>query len=183
MASPTKILAFAASNSRESINKMLVTHAANVLKEELIPTAEITVLDLNDYEMPIYSIDRENDSGIPALAQDFYKAIGDADAILISYAEHNGTYSAAYKNIFDWCSRIEMKVFQNKPMVIMATSPGGHGAANVLKVAEEASSHFAVDLRGSLAVGSFYDIFDAEAGKLTDPELAAVLRMELAKLV
>jgi NAD(P)H-dependent FMN reductase len=60
------------------------------------------VLDLNDYEMPIYSIDRETEDGIPEEAQRFYDELGAVDAILISFAEHNGAYTAAYKNIFDW---------------------------------------------------------------------------------
>ena len=83
MPTPHKVLAFAASNSRNSINKMLVLIAANVLKEEVIPTAEISTIDLNDFEMPVYSIDRENESGIPQEAKNFYKAIGYADTLLI----------------------------------------------------------------------------------------------------
>jgi chromate reductase len=63
-----KVLAFAASNSRSSINKALVTYASSLLEH-----AEIEVIDLNDYEMPIYSSDRENDSGIPQRAHDFYR--------------------------------------------------------------------------------------------------------------
>ena len=66
-----KILAFAASSSKHSINKQLVTHATEVLQTEIINGAEIDIIDLNDYEMPIYSIDRENDSGIPDKAHAF----------------------------------------------------------------------------------------------------------------
>ena len=54
-----KVLAFAASNSRSSINKRLVTHAAEVFAQEIDTTAEAEVIDLNDYELPIYSEDRE----------------------------------------------------------------------------------------------------------------------------
>ncbi|WP_275041411.1 NAD(P)H-dependent oxidoreductase [Pseudoalteromonas piscicida] len=43
-------------------------------------------------------------------AHNFYQAIGDADVIVVSFAEHNGTYSATYKNEFDWRSRIDKKV-------------------------------------------------------------------------
>ncbi len=48
----------------------------------------VETIDLNDYEMPIYSIDRQNDGGIPQLAHDFFDKIGEADAVLISFAEH-----------------------------------------------------------------------------------------------
>ena len=92
-----KILAFGASNSRNSINKQLVTYAAGQLTD-----VEVLLLDLNDFEMPIYSIDREKESGIPELAQQFKQHILDADGILISFAEHNGAYTAAFKNVMDW---------------------------------------------------------------------------------
>ncbi len=177
----TKILAFAASNSRHSINKTLVIHAANILKG-VSPDAEIIVIDLNDYEMPIYSIDREDETGIPTEAHAFYKAIGDANALLISYAEHNGLYTAAYKNIFDWCSRIDMKVFQDKPMVIMSTSPGRGGGANVLKTANESASFFGADIKGSLSIPSFNHNFDVEKGQLSDADLSAELKRQLSKL-
>lgn len=182
MTAPNKVLVFAASSSSNSINKMLVTHAADVLKKEVLPNVEITILDLNDFEMPIFSVDRENDNGIPDKAKAFFKSIGDADALLISYAEHNGSYSAAFKNIFDWCSRINAEVFQGKPMVIMSTSPGPYGASNVLKTATDSAGFFAADIRGSLSVANFNDAFDVDKGQLTNNELAAQLRTELQKL-
>jgi len=178
-----RVLVFAASNSSTSINKSLVTHAANVLKNELIPAVEITLLDLNDYEMPIYSSDREKDDGIPELAKSFYQAIGESDALLVSYAEHNGNYSVAFKNVFDWCSRINAKVFQDKPMIALSTSPGAGGASNVLKTAAGSAGFFGADLRASLSVPKFFDNFDVEKGQLSDSDLAAQLKTVLAKLV
>ena len=72
-----KLLAFAASNSRESINRQLVDYAVGLLADgqiEGVPAGalEISSLDLNDFEMPIYSIDRQNADGIPQPAHDFY---------------------------------------------------------------------------------------------------------------
>nr|WP_240721110.1 NAD(P)H-dependent oxidoreductase [Francisella tularensis] len=49
-----------------------------------------TLLDINDFEMPIYSIDRENTYGIHPLAYDFKKNVKGHDALIISLAEHNG---------------------------------------------------------------------------------------------
>lgn len=175
-----KILAFAASSSRQSINKQLVMHAAQTLKSEYVPTADIDLIDLNDFEMPIYSIDRENESGIPDEAHRFYEKIGTADALLISYAEHNGSYTAAYKNIFDWASRIQMKVFQDKPMVIMSTSLGPNGGQNVLKSALDSAPHFGADVKGHFKVGPFGKVF--EDGRLSDTELAKQLRSALSAL-
>ena len=51
-----KILAFGASNSRHSINKQLVSHAADIIKTGIIPAADIDLIDLNDFEMPLFSI-------------------------------------------------------------------------------------------------------------------------------
>ncbi len=182
MTAPRKIVAFAASNSRASINKQLVTHAATVAKEEIDTSVEITVLDLNDFEMPIYSIDRENKGGVPEAAKAFFGAIGQADYLMISYAEHNGYYTAAFKNIFDWCSRIDMKVFQDKPMLIMSSSPGAGGGANVLKAAKDSAGVFGADIRGSMSVATFGDNFDTETQRLVNPELGANLREQLALL-
>jgi len=66
--------------------------------------------------MPIYSEDYERLSGIPKEAYDFKEIIKEADGIIISFAEHNGAYTAAFKNVFDWISRIEKVVWYNKPM-------------------------------------------------------------------
>lgn len=175
-----KVIAFAASNSRESINKALVSHAADRLAER--QKAEIEVLDLNDFEMPLYSLDRENEQGIPAAAHAFREKIGGADVLLISFAEHNGSYTAAYKNLFDWTSRINPKVYQNKQAVILATSPGPGGAQNVLASALASAPYFNLNVKGSLSVPSFYDVFDVEHGLIKSSDLSAQLDQQLSNL-
>lgn len=177
-----KILAFAATSSRSSINKLLVTHAAAVFQQDVASDAQVEILDLNDYEMPIYSTDREADTGIPDLAKKLFTKIGEADALLISYAEHNGYYTAAWKNIFDWVSRIDKAVFQNKPMVAMSASPGASGGANVLETAKNSAGFFGADLKGSFSVGPFGEKFDAAEGRLTDASLVATLNQSLTDL-
>ncbi len=172
-----KICAFAASSSSKSINRQLVTYACSLLER-----AETEILDLNDYEMPIYSSDQEETGGIPQLAHDFYGKLGAADALLISYAEHNGSYTAAYKNIYDWASRIDAKVFQGKPMVLLSASPGPRGGANVMAAIKAAAPHFGGDVKAILSIGKFYNNFDMEKGCLTDAELDAKLRAALATL-
>lgn len=114
-----KILTFGASNSKTSINKALAQFTAT-----LVPGAEIEVLDLSDYDLPIFSEDLEKEIGQPQAAKDFFEKIGSANGVIVSFAEHNGSYSAAYKNLFDWASRIDQKVFQDKPTAYLATSPG-----------------------------------------------------------
>ena len=148
------------------VNRTLATYAAS-----LVDGALVEVLDIHDYEMPIFSEDREEELGQPEEAKRFFRKIGDADAIVVSYAEHNGSYSAAYKNLFDWASRIDSKVFQNTPMLILATSPGPGGAANVLSLAETSAPHFAGDVRGSISVPSFHKNFDVETNEISNPHI------------
>jgi len=125
-----KILTFGASNSRKSINKQFATYAANELNK-----LDVKMLDLNDFEMPIFSIDRENENGIHSLALKFKEEVKNSDGIIISFAEHNGAYSTAFKNIFDWVSRIAPDIWEGKPMLLLATAPGPHGGKSVLEIA------------------------------------------------
>ncbi|WP_298309068.1 NADPH-dependent FMN reductase [uncultured Erythrobacter sp.] len=166
-----RILAFAASNSSVSINRQLVEYAAGLARD-----SEIETLDIHDYEMPIYRHDREEEKGIPQKAYDFLARIGAADALIISFAEHNGAYTTAFKNLFDWCSRVGREVWQGKPMVLLATSPGGRGAQGVLDFAVEATPRFGGKVIGYLSVPSFGENFDSGAGKLWDKALDAELR-------
>lgn len=177
-----RILSFAASSSLKSINKALVRHAGERLRGEYLPAAQVELVDLNDFEMPIFSVDRERDSGVPSEAQQFFDKIGAADALLVSYAEHNGSYSAAFKNLFDWSSRISMKVFQGRPMVALSTSPGGRGGATVLQSALSSAPRFGTEVVASLSVPAFHDNFDADQGVLSNAELSADLGRALEAL-
>lgn len=178
-----KILAFGASSSRQSINKRLATHACDVLKATFVPDAEIEVLDLNDFEMPLYSIDRELEGGILEAAQRFFDKIGAADALIISFAEHNGTFTAAYKNLYDWTSRLDQRVYQGKPALLLATSPGKRGGAGVLQAASESLPRFGAEVKATLAIPSFNQSFDLEKNELKDAELAKQLAAALSLLV
>ncbi len=172
-----KVLAFAASNSSTSINRLLVNYAASLLED-----AEIETLDIHDYEMPLYRADREDADGIPQLAHDFLARIAGVDALLFSIAEHNGAYPAAFKNLFDWCSRVGREVWQGKPMALLSTSPGPGGGARALMIAASAAPHFGGDVVGTLSIPSFFDTFDLEAGCLKDEAQIAELKELVGKL-
>ena len=165
-----KILTFGASNSKRSINKALAQFTAT-----LVPGAEVEAVDLNDFDLPIFSEDLEKEIGHPQAARAFFEAIGRADGVIVSFAEHNGSYTAAYKNLFDWASRIDQKVFQGKPTVYLSTSPGPGGAASVLASAKGSAQFFGVDLKAAVSVPSFYDVFDAETGLINEPKALADL--------
>jgi chromate reductase, NAD(P)H dehydrogenase (quinone) len=166
-----KIIAFGASPSKNSINKKLAIYAAS-----LFENAEVEVLDLNDFQMPIFNVDLEKEVGQHALAQAFLDKIALADILVVSLAENNGNYSAAFKNIFDWCSRINGKVFQEKPMLLMATSPGGRGGATVLEFAKNAFPRFGTEIKASFSLPNFNDNFDIEKGVISNEELDKQLK-------
>lgn len=127
-----KIVAFGASSSKKSINKRFSIYASNQFNG-----VDKLILDLNDFEIPIYSEDKENEFGIPKEALKFYNILKESDGIIISFAEHNGSYTVAFKNIFDWISRIDKIVWWNKPMLLLSTSDGIRGAVSVLKMAHQ----------------------------------------------
>ena len=166
-----KIIAFAGSPSKNSINKKLAIYAANLFKN-----AQVEVLDLNDYEMPLFSVDKEEGIGQHPLAKAFLEKITTADILVVSLAENNGNYSAAFKNTMDWCSRINGKIFQDKPMLLMATSPGARGGTSVLEIAKNNFPRFATEIKAIFSLPSFNDNFDVEANVISNPELAIQLK-------
>ena len=167
-----KIIACAGSNSQHSINKKLATYAAG-----LFDNAEVEVLDLNDFEMPLYSVDIEVEIGQHPLAKAFLAKISTADIVVMSLAENNGNYAVAFKNVFDWCSRIGAKVFQEKPMLLMATSPGARGGASVLEIAKNALPRYGADVKATFSLPSFDDNFDVIKGRISNKELDMQLKM------
>ena len=176
------ILAFAATSNTKSINNHLVKYAASQLAKQYKDT-KTEILDINDYELPLFSEDREEQLGQPELAKEFLDKIGNSDAVIISFAEHNGSYTVAYKNIFDWASRINPKVFQSKRMILLATSPGPGGGSNVLTSATASAPHFDGVVKASLAVPSFYDNFDIEQGRITNAEINRQLLSAVNSLI
>lgn len=161
-----KIIAFGGSPSKNSINKKLATYAAS-----LFENAEVETLDLNNFQMPLFSVDIEKEIGQHPLAKAFLEKMASADILVVSLAENNGNYSAAFKNIFDWCSRIGAKVFQDKPMLLMATSPGARGGATVLEIAKNAFPRYGASIKATFSLPSFNDNFDVEKGKISNVEL------------
>lgn len=160
-----RILAFGASSSNASINKKLAKFAS-----EQVQNVEVTFLDLNDYKMPLYDIDDEKANGIPELAVEIKKYITEIDGILISFAEHNGSYSTVFKNILDWISRIKGDTFLSKPMFLLATSPGARGGKGVLSHASSRFPFMGGNVVATYSLPSFNVNFTVESG-ITDETL------------
>lgn len=159
-----KIVALAGSNSRESINKKLVNYTSN-----LLDNTEIIQINLNDYEIPIYGVDYESEYGIPSLVTELNKVLEKADGFVISLAEHNGSYAAVFKNIIDWLSRVNTEFWNQKPMFLMATSPGKRGGATVLQSALTSFPFLGADIIEHFSLPSFQQNFSN--GKITDHSL------------
>lgn len=163
------IIAFAGSSSTTSINKQLATYASS-----LVDNAQTTVLDLNDFSLPLFSVDLQKEQGIPDNAHKFLEHIKNSDGIVVSLAEHNGAYASVFKNIFDWMSRAEQKLFMNKPMLLMATSPGARGGLSVLEMAKDRFPRHSANVVSTFSLPSFNDNFSD--GKVTNNDLNSELK-------
>lgn len=166
-----KILAFAGSTSSTSINKQLATFAA-----ENLEISTFDVIDLRDFNMPIYSTDQEQ-NGFPEEATKFTALLDNYDGFILSLAEHNGSYAAAFKNIFDWSTRIEKNFFREKPLLLMATSPGGRGGATVLNAATTSFPHMGAKSIITFSLPGFYNNF--KEGVIVNDEFALNLKEKI----
>lgn len=181
------ILAFGASNSSTSINKKFVTSTCKYYKEA---NDVIEILDLNDYEMPLFSQDKQNKDGIPDLALKFVEKIDWADFIVISFAEHNGNYAVAYKNITDWISRIKgRKIYNHTPVFLLATSNGARGGQSVLEIASQRLPFDGAEVLETFSLPEFSKNFEDGKGVINPlyrSQLEAKVRKtkrELAKIL
>jgi NAD(P)H-dependent FMN reductase len=168
-----RIVAFGASTSSTSINKQLSHYAAQQLED-----VDLTLIDLNDFPVPLYSIDLELSDGIPESVQRFKACIESMDGIIVSLAEHNGNYAAAFKNLVDWVSRMEGKIWSNKKMFLLSTSPGGRGGKSVHDIAMAAFPRYGAEIVASFSLPSFKENFSMEEGIL-DEALKKVFEEEL----
>ena len=168
-----KILAFAGSTSSTSINKKLAAFAAENLKN-----VSFDVIDLRDFTLPIYSSDEEQ-NGFPGEAKKFTSLLDNYDGFILSLAEHNGSYAAAFKNIFDWSTRVENNFFRDKPLLLMATSPGARGGQTVLETGIQSFARMGAKKVVSFSLPSFYDNF--KEGKIVQQDLLALLKEQVDK--
>lgn len=160
-----KIIAFSGSNRDGSINQRLATYAA-----QLIQNQQVTVLDLRDYDVPIYSSDIEKSSGVPAVIQELKTLFSQADGFIIASPEHNSSIPAFFKNIIDWLSRIEGKTFNNKPTLLLSTSPGGRGGASNMQHLLRVMPFWGAQITGHYSLGRFHDIINETTQQLRADE-------------
>ncbi|MGG5506186.1 MULTISPECIES: NADPH-dependent FMN reductase [unclassified Myroides] len=153
-----KVIGFGASTSTTSINKTLASYALS-----FFPEAEVELLDLNDFTVPVFSVDCEREN-CPMEAKAFLAKLKEADVLVCSMAEHNRNWTVGFKNLFDWCSRLELKLFQEKPMLLLSTSPGGYGAQNSLNIAKTIFPSFGGNIVETFALPKLHENFDSAKG-------------------
>ncbi len=167
------IVALAGTNSQKSINKSLLSHTTGLLEN-----VDVIPVDLNDFVLPIYGVDFESENGIPQGAKRLNALLDQADGFVISLAEHNGSYSAVFKNTLDWLSRANMKIWREKPMLLMATSPGARGGKTVLESAKDYFPYLGAKVVIDFSLPSFYDNFSE--GEISDEGLHQELLQNLS---
>jgi NAD(P)H-dependent FMN reductase len=166
------IIVIGASNSSKSINKQLANYAASKLTD-----VDLTQIDIAGYnETKIFSADYAVDT--PNEILELKETFNKSDGFIISFAEHNGSYTTAYKNVIDWISVQDGKPFNGKPTLLLATSPGARGGSNVLASSNTYYPHMGAEITGSLSIPSFNDNFTD--GKLSNKELEEQLMAEVA---
>lgn len=171
----TKILAFAGSNSTNSINHHLVNYVAKELMEH-----QVRIIKLNNYLLPMYSEDLEKSDGFPGMALALCQDIADADALVISIGEHNGGWSAFFKNTIDWLSRIDRNFMAGKKILLMSTSPGQRGGVGALEQAKKMLPRFGAEILESFTFPSFHNNFSLEEQEITDETLLLGLKEVLS---
>ena len=96
-----KLLVFAGSTRADSFNRKLAHVAAGMARQV---GAEVTHLELSDFDIPLYNADLEA-SGTPADVIRLKEAMDAHPAWVICSPEHNGSYTGLLKNTLDWASR------------------------------------------------------------------------------
>jgi len=171
------IFAFSGSNSSHSINTQLVTYASRLFQAE-----NQEIFSMRDFDMPLFGVDLEKEIGAHPTAQKFLDLIDAAEVLVVSLPENNGVYSAAFKNTFDWASRIRKEVFGHKPTLLMATSPGQRGGKGVLELAASNLSRYGMDVRETFSLPLFNENFDKESVSIKNAALDSELAEKISKI-
>jgi chromate reductase len=129
MSTKPRILAFAGSLRKDSYNKKLVAIAAQGARDA---GADVTLIDLADYPLPLFDEDCEREQGMPENGAKLKQLFLEHDGLLISSPEYNSGFSAVLKNAIDWVSRSApgekpLSAYVGKTAALIAASPGGFG--------------------------------------------------------
>ncbi|MFT5823855.1 MAG: chromate reductase [Crocinitomix sp.] len=169
------IIAFSGSNSSTSINTQVLNYIAKVADG-------VEMIQLTDYEIPMYGIDLEQSAGVPADIIALQEKMMAADAVIMTTPEHNSLMPAFFKNILDWLSRTGVKYLENKPVIVMSVSPGGGGGKNAGDYVQKIVGYAGANIVGRFIVPGFNQNFDVNTQEIVNQELNDELMGYLAKL-
>ena len=170
-----RILAFAGSLRRDSFNKKLVSIAARGAREA---GAEVTLIDLKDFPLPVFDQDLEAEHGMPENGKKLKQLFIDHDGLLIAAPEYNSSITAVLKNTIDWVSRPapgepSLVAFRGKVATLMSASPGALGGLRgLVHVRSILGNVGVIVLPDQIAVVKAHDAFKAD-GSLLDPKQQA----------
>ncbi len=180
-----RILAFGGSLRRDSFNQKLAAIAAKGACEA---GAEVTLIELRDFSIPLFDQDLEAETGMPEQAKRLKELFLSHQGLIIASPEYNSGYSAALKNAIDWVSRTEtpdepaLAALTGKSAVIMAASPGGLGGLRGLVPLRMLLGNLGITLLpDQIAIPSAFNAFGPD-GHLVDPKQAAAVKDLGAKL-
>ena len=180
MAQP-KILAFSGSARKESLNKKFLAVAVQEVKNA---GGEVTLIELSDYELPLYNGDLEDASGLPDNARKLIDLIKGHAGLLIASPEYNSMITPLLKNTIDWCTRADDdNPFPGRVAAVVSASPGALGGIRSLKLAQQLLLHLGCHVvPGNTMLPQAHKAFGPD-GKLTDPRALKSVQELAAKLV
>ncbi len=175
-----RILAFSGSARRESLNRKLL---AVVVAAARAAGGEVTLIDLNDYSLPIFHGDLEDEQGMPENAQKLVRLITDHPALLIASPEYNSLITPLLKNTIDWCTRAEPNPLAGKVAAVVSASPGQYGGVRSAQLARHLLLHLGCHVvPAQCSVPHADKAFDAQ-GALTDARARNAAQKVAAELV
>ena len=185
-----RILGFAGSARRDSINKRLVQVALRGAGQaDAEVEVEVDFVDLRDYPLPVYDGDSEAEEGLPENVEKLRAHFQSAQGLLIASPEYNGFLSPMLKNTLDWVSRSpegspDLSAFQGKTAAVMSASPGPLGGLRGLRGLRELLANLGITvLPNQLTIRSAFKAFDDEGRFVDDAQAGRVedLGRELAR--
>lgn len=127
-----KVLVFAGSTRSASHNRKLAREVAGLARAR---GAEVTHLELGDYDLPMYNADLEA-RGTPADVMKLKQLFHEHPAWIICTPEYNASYPALLKNTLDWLSSPvrddpvwsdDLRFSRGKVVGVLSASPGALG--------------------------------------------------------
>jgi chromate reductase len=181
-----KLLMFAGSARNASTNKQLAALAASTAQKTDI---DVSLIDLKDFEMPIYDDDLEGGAGLPENAKRLKQLFIEHDGLFIASPEYNSSFSPLLKNALDWISRPHAEnepslwAYNGKVAALGAVGPGALGGLRGLFPLRMMLGNIGVMIiPKKVAISNGFSAFD-EAGALNDEQQSQMLKTTMNQLI